>query len=338
MTGKNDFRGAVTVEKNALGTFAQVSLGATLRGRKYFVFISDRVFVFPYVHGSRYDLAGAELSPAHVAIVGTSGDEITVELYGTDGIGRLWQSNLCDMVRGKIRDFEKTAVVEKTDNKASNEASEEVKKLNLFVPPFRYDDSAIAKVNYYSNIYSVRKKAQIPPMENEPSDEPLAEEKTEPKIFFSEGAGEKQCVSGLAATDDDAVTAPKTDPELSRRLFYERETEKLGFYERTRKSLDRLLADNPKDETLEKLLPGSKFARIRIENADRYYCVGIIGKPDFICYAVPSKYTPEPPRELDGYCQWLPVDENDPSGQGYWLLYQDAVTGESLSKNGFTVI
>ncbi len=82
---------------------------------------------------------------------------------------------------------------------------------------------------------------------------------------------------------------------------------------------------------MEKLLPSSRFVKIAVEDSDKYYCVGLVGSPDYICYAVPAVYTPQPPEELDGYCQWLPTDENRPEGDGFWVIYQDAVSGDSVS-------
>ena len=79
------------------------------------------------------------------------------------------------------------------------------------------------------------------------------------------------------------------------------------------------------------LFRSSRFVKIAVEDSDKYYCVGLVGSPDYICYAVPAVYTPQPPEELDGYCQWLPTDENRPEGDGFWVIYQDAVSGDSVS-------
>ncbi len=427
MTGRNGAKGAVVAERNAYGSFAQVSAGGLdySRGHRYFVFISDAVLVFPMTAGGKYDLGGAALMPAHVAVVTAGAKGLDVELYGTDGEKRMWQSNLCDMVRGKINGFESQKTLDIGTQESAGEKAGEEKILSLFPVNGDYDDGAIAKVNYYSNIYSTRKtidkeQARLAELgggllssrfeldEDESMSLPLlgaekrsidksekaseceesnvvgqfpealdesgktAEESAdshgaalgetaaavsaaptryakflygyrdeilrrgsggfEPQSAVKEASKPADAVRRLTkdAGDEDIPVAPKTDVAASERALKESAAPKLNFYERNKQKLDALIEDNPREESIEKLLPASKFVRISIEDSDKYYCVGLIGKPDYICYAVPSRYTPQPPEELDGYCQWLPLDEKEPTKDGYWLIYQDAVTGDSI--------
>ncbi|MCL2599174.1 MAG: hypothetical protein FWD76_04620 [Firmicutes bacterium] len=105
----------------------------------------------------------------------------------------------------------------------------------------------------------------------------------------------------------------------------------LSFYDRLSVQIEKLFETYQRETELEKLLPDTKWCKIDFDNNGRYYCIGLVGKkPDYICYAVPSPYTPLPPPELDGYCQWLPLQPMHPKGKGYWVLYQDAYSGESV--------
>lgn len=431
MTGRGGAKGAVVAEHNAYGSFAQVSASGLdySRGHRYFVFISDAVLVFPMTAGGKYNLGGAALMPAHVAVISAGAKGLDVELYGTDGEKRMWQSNLCDMVRGKINGFESQKTLDIGAQESAGEKAGEEKILSLFPVGGEYDDGAIAKVNYYSNIYSTRKGAtpalddkqarlaelgggllssrlelgedesmSLPLLnadggfntETEASEreEASAEkssqadksERTASETFDEKSDSDVDAALGETAAAvsaapsyakflygyrdeilrrgsgafsplnrrevpkanpvrglsretpeiEDIPVAPKTDVAASERALKEASAPKLDFYERNKQKLDALMEDNAHEETIEKLLPSSKFVRINVENSDKYYCVGLIGKPDYICYAVPAHYTPEPPEELDGYCQWLPLDEKQPMGDGYWLIYQDAVTGESI--------
>ena len=64
-----------------------------------------------------------------------------------------------------------------------------------------------------------------------------------------------------------------------------------------------------------------------------YYTVGLIydqKKPAYICYGVPGKYSKEPPKELKGYCSYLPLSLFDLGGDGYWMMYQNADSGECV--------
>ena len=108
---------------------------------------------------------------------------------------------------------------------------------------------------------------------------------------------------------------------------------KASFYEQAAPQIDKLFRDNPHHAELEKLLPDTRWVRVDFDGKS-YYAVGLIGaRPDFVGYAVPAAYTPEPPEELDGYAVWVPRDPAGPAGDGYWVMYQDAVTGASVKND-----
>ena len=107
---------------------------------------------------------------------------------------------------------------------------------------------------------------------------------------------------------------------------------KPSFYEEMREHFDKLFANNPSEEYLQKLLPNSKFVRVDLEE-NNYYVLGLIYSNDkikYICYGVPGIYQTTPPRQLSGYPVWFPLDQDKPQGFGYWLSYQDAESGESV--------
>ena len=45
---------------------------------------------------------------------------------------------------------------------------------------------------------------------------------------------------------------------------------------------------------------------------------------------MPSVYSETPPKELDGYCSFIPLSVFDMKGDGFWMMFQDAVTGECI--------
>lgn len=100
------------------------------------------------------------------------------------------------------------------------------------------------------------------------------------------------------------------------------------FFERNGDEIERLFKGT-REDVLEKLLPGSRWVRINYDNSGRFYVIGLIGK-EFLCYGVPAEYTPQPPEELKGYCWWLPLTPDKPEGKGYWIMYQNLVTGETV--------
>lgn len=106
------------------------------------------------------------------------------------------------------------------------------------------------------------------------------------------------------------------------------------FYEQVKPQIDDLFKNNSRFELLEKLMPDTKWVKVDYDESGKYYVVGLIGdNPDFVCYGVPAKFSPTPPQELSGFCQWLPIEEKDPKGEGFWLMFQDAKSGESIKSD-----
>lgn len=103
---------------------------------------------------------------------------------------------------------------------------------------------------------------------------------------------------------------------------------KATFFERSSAQLEKLMATNERYAPAEKLIPGSKFVKINYDSK-RFYIVGTIGR-DYICYGVPSVYSEVPPDPLCGYARWLPFNADDPYGEGFWIMYQDGVSGETI--------
>ena len=94
------------------------------------------------------------------------------------------------------------------------------------------------------------------------------------------------------------------------------------------------------EELLEQIIPFSKWVKIENEDGDNYYVLGLIYENDqvkYICYGVPGMYSENPPEELKGYAEWLPIDSTKEKEFGYWITYQDAQSGENV-KADFTVV
>ena len=89
----------------------------------------------------------------------------------------------------------------------------------------------------------------------------------------------------------------------------------------------------PPEEGLNKLFPDGKFVKINY-SVDKFYVVGLIkenGKEKYVCYGVPAVYSPTPPKELAGYCSFIPLSIFDLNGDGYWMMFQDALTGKCIN-------
>ena len=100
--------------------------------------------------------------------------------------------------------------------------------------------------------------------------------------------------------------------------------------------LDELFDKYPREKNLENLIDNSSWVKINHEEENKYYVVGIIYENDdikYICYGVPGSYYNEPQSDLRAYSQWLPVDSMNPYDNGYWVMYQDADSGENIVIN-----
>lgn len=104
------------------------------------------------------------------------------------------------------------------------------------------------------------------------------------------------------------------------------------YIDNARQELEEIFEKFPTHEGLEKLFPLSKFAKVNFA-PDKYYVVGIInenGQEKYLCYGVPGKYNEQAPKELAPYCTFIPVSIFNLSGDGFWMMFQDAVTGKCV--------
>ena len=102
-----------------------------------------------------------------------------------------------------------------------------------------------------------------------------------------------------------------------------------NFYLSVKPQLDEIFVCYPEEEVLNGLVPNSRW--VRINTPDGYYVVGLILDGDavsYICYGVPSTDRNMPPAEIADFAVWLSLGGGE--GRGYWLIYQDALTGKCL--------
>ena len=66
----------------------------------------------------------------------------------------------------------------------------------------------------------------------------------------------------------------------------------------------------------------NNFPRVRVGIGSPIYKNDLI---KYICYAVKSNYTAPAPEEIGKHYQWLPLNKLNPFGEGYYLVFQDAV-------------
>lgn len=103
-----------------------------------------------------------------------------------------------------------------------------------------------------------------------------------------------------------------------------------SFYEIISPKINELFESNPPCEELNNLVPSSKWVTIIVSDTEKYY-IGIIYEnmnAKLIAYAVDGIYSETPPSQLEQNAQWLPANSLFPEQNGYWLMFQNAQTGE----------
>lgn len=109
-----------------------------------------------------------------------------------------------------------------------------------------------------------------------------------------------------------------------------------NFLEMIKPQLDVLFESNEPFKELEEMLEGTKWVKVFYagENSD-HYILGKIFDGDvvtYIAYGLPAKNKDElPPKGLEQFCQWLPLKPHDEQSAGYFVMYQDAITGENIN-------
>lgn len=105
------------------------------------------------------------------------------------------------------------------------------------------------------------------------------------------------------------------------------------FYSEIKEQLATLFEKYPEETFLNEIIPNSKWVRVDYEDDGQYFIIGLIyenNKVQYVCYGSPGEYSVEPPREFKGMSQWLPLDPEKPEELGYWIIYQDADSGENV--------
>jgi len=179
-----------------------------------------------------------------------------------------------------------------------------------------YDDEAVATENYFSFDKELNAKLNAIKewddgrirTENELFDCDCQEKTQESQTDGDGGENEK---SSLGVKNDNQKT----------------------YYATVKKELDKIFSSSPEEKDLQAVISGGKFVKIKYSE-NKHYVVGTIkekGKEKYICYGVPATYSKTPPAQLDGFCSFIPLSVFDLKGKGYWMMFQDAVTGKCVT-------
>lgn len=140
----------------------------------------------------------------------------------------------------------------------------------------------------------------------------------------------------------DCSCQEKTQKDLPKTLCNENEKDSgkrkencARHFDTVKAELDDIFFKFPEEQSLCQHFKDSRWARIYY-STEKYYVVGVIyesHKEKYICYGVPAKYSKTPPKELDGFCSFIPLSIFDMFGTGYWIMFQDAESGKCVHFN-----
>lgn len=216
------------------------------------------------------------------------------------------------------------------------EEIEKQEKLSAKKPPAPvYEDDALAQENYYEYEQAVEDGGTLCKDKAETQDESRLSENAEAACSVEGGEGINS--DGASLNDNARKDDSGNDNFVNNSAGRDGENTAIPlahgkcFYERMKGEIEGVLSDFPAEETLERMVEGSRWVRINYGEG-KHYVFGVIygaGQPQYICYGVPSSDSRRPPESLSGLASFIPSSP-DGANKGYWVMYQDASTGASV--------
>ena len=139
--------------------------------------------------------------------------------------------------------------------------------------------------------------------------------------------------TSIDASDSIDASEERNDIEETQTLLDVETT--TNFYALIQPQLDELFTKFPHFKELEELVANTEWVKVNYTpNEEHHYILGKLydgAEVTHLCYGIPSKSRfSAPPESLAEYCQWLPKKIEDEDGEGYWVMYQNARTGENI--------
>ncbi|MBQ8323079.1 MAG: hypothetical protein IJX91_03850 [Clostridia bacterium] len=169
-----------------------------------------------------------------------------------------------------------------------------------------YDDETVATENYYR--------------EEENGQNGVSETREDAR---AESAGEEQ--------DAEAGTDPAENGDADD-VLHAFKTESDGYYLSVKSEIDELMKNYPRDDTLKGAFSCSEWVRVKGEEGDPQYLVGVVyedGTARYVCYALATENKDDPPEEIGRVSTFVPASPFD-ERKGFFVIFQSAATGECV--------
>lgn len=134
--------------------------------------------------------------------------------------------------------------------------------------------------------------------------------------------------------DKTSVQTASTE-ELKQEVTTQEDNGDENFFNSIKVQLDEMFKNNPNCIEVENLIKNSKWVSVQEENEDNtHYILGKIFDENnnikYVCYGVPAVNKEEVNNIDTNLCQWLPLNPDDENSAGYYIMYQNATTGETV--------
>lgn len=241
-------------------------------------------------------------------------DEITA--YGNCGEGKIQFSEIIKKYHEKIyKNTEYQSFIEKETVFDDTNALRQCE----------YNDNAVAESNYFENADVDFKKLKIRDYDKH--------RQQELRPYTPNGDA-----FAINAKQEKEQTLRHTFTESKTNLFEDEgvSIENLIYYNKVKDLLDEIFDKYERENNLQELINGSKWAKISC-GQNKYYVVGLIlhGKtPSYICYGIPGTHLNQP-EILKGVSSFIPESLFGEQKNGYWVMYQDVNTGECIVLHPF---
>ena len=149
------------------------------------------------------------------------------------------------------------------------------------------------------------------------------------KIIFKDLNKNAQTISVQNSDEkNDSIMKGKTD--LKEKI---ENTE--SFFEMIKPQFDVLFSQNEHFIDLENMIEGTEWVKVMFDkNGSDHYILGKIFDGDVITHIAYGTYAEnqkeKPPQGLEQFCQFLPLDPQNELSSGYYVMYQDVITGENV--------
>ncbi len=107
------------------------------------------------------------------------------------------------------------------------------------------------------------------------------------------------------------------------------------FYLQIKNQIDDMFNKYGRDEILEGILPNSMWVKISAEEQKATYVLGLINddenkKVEYIGFGIYYTTFANPPDDIKDVVKWLPINKDNEQGEGYYISYQSAETGDNV--------